>query len=104
MKVLVLVVGLGVGSLSLAADHTVKMKSLSYDPKVVNIKVGDSVEWVNESYTEHSASADDKKTFDTGMVEPKKKSKKIKFTHGGSFTFHCSVHGPTMNGTIVVEQ
>jgi plastocyanin len=88
---------------TLAANHIVTMKSISFDPKVEQIKVGDSVQWTNKSYTEHSATGEDGKTFDTGMVQPNKESKKIEFPKAGTFSYHCSVHGKTMSATIVVQ-
>ena len=59
-----------------AEPITVKMKSLSYEPKAVEVHVGDSVVWSNEARTPHTATSDDEgKTFDTdedqagGIVE-----------------------------------
>lgn len=82
--------------------HQITMKSISFDPKTVNIKAGESIEWVNKSFTEHSATADDGKSFDTGLIEPQKKSKQIAFATVGTFQYHCSVHGKTMHATITV--
>ena len=83
---------------------TVTMKSLSYDPKKLEIHVGDSVVWTNESRTKHTVVSDDEgKTFDTGEVEPGKSSKPVKFEKEGEFKYHCKVHGKTMSGTIVVK-
>ena len=83
---------------------TVTIKSLSYDPKKLEIHVGDSVVWTNESKTAHTATSDDDgKTFDTGEVEPGKSSKPVKFEKDGEFKYHCKVHGKTMSGTIVVK-
>ncbi len=90
-----------------AAGHTVSIKSLSYDPKLIQIKVGDSVEWKNISLTEHSATTDEHAApaakFDTGLIAPKKTSKKIEFRKVGTFVYHCSVHGQTMSGKIEVQ-
>jgi len=102
-KSMVLVLTLGCASHGLAAEvHQITMKSLSYDPKVINVKAGDSVEWMNKSYTEHSATADDGKEFDTGYVAPQKTSKKIVFAKAGTYMYHCSMHGKTMSGEIIV--
>jgi plastocyanin len=87
-----------------AKPITVTMKSLSYDPKKLEVHVGDSVVWTNTSRTTHSAmSDDDGKTFDTGEIEPGKSSKPVKFEKEGEFKYHCKVHGKTMSGTIVVK-
>ena len=83
---------------------TVTMKSLSYDPKKLEIRVGDSVVWTNKAFAAHTAiSDDDGKTFDTGNVEPGESSKAVKFKKEGEFKYHCLVHGKTMSGTIIVK-
>jgi plastocyanin len=84
---------------------TVTMRSLSYDPKKLEVHIGDSVVWTNESRTTHTAVSDDEgKTFDTGDVEPGKSSKRVKFEKEGEFKYHCKVHGKTMSGAIVVKR
>src|SRR4051812_35749033 len=83
---------------------TVVLKSLRYDPKKLEIHVGDSVVWTNESKTAHTATSDDDgKTFDTGEVEPGTSSKPVKFGKEGEFKYHCKVHGKSMSGTVVVK-
>src|SRR5262249_40589542 len=83
---------------------TIKIKSLSYDPKKLEIHVGDSVVWDNTAFTNHTATSDDDgKTFDTGDIEPGKSSQPIKFDKEGEFKYHCKVHGKSMSGTIVVN-
>ena len=83
---------------------TVTMKSLSYDPKKLEVRVGDSVVWNNKAFAAHTATSDDDgKTFDTGNVEPDESSKAVKFEKEGEFKYHCLVHGRTMSGTIVVK-
>jgi plastocyanin len=87
-----------------AKTITVTMKSLSYDPKKLEIGVGDSVVWTNKSFAAHTATSDDGgKTFDTGNVEPDNSSKAVKFEKAGEFKYHCLVHGKSMSGTIVVK-
>jgi plastocyanin len=99
--------------LALAATHTVKMKSISFEPKTLTIKVGDTVEWNNISYTQHSATSEapvainktgtQSSVFDTGLVEPKKSSAKVKFEKPGTFKYHCSIHGRAMSAVIEVQ-
>src|SRR4051794_37652411 len=79
----------------------VGVKSLSFDPKKLEVHVGDSVVWANESRTKHTATSDDDgKTFDTGEIEPDRSSKPVTFEREGEFGYHCQVHGKTMSGTI----
>jgi plastocyanin len=93
-------------SLACAAGETitVKVKSLSYDPKVVVAQVGDTVVWSNSALTKHTATSDDDgKTFDTAEIKPDETSRPVKFEKAGEFNYHCKVHGKSMGGTIVVK-
>jgi plastocyanin len=91
-------------SIAFAAQPAeVVMKSLSYEPKVLQVQVGQGVRWKNTAYTEHSATSDDAvPSFDTGLVEPGKISKEVIFKKVGQFHYHCSIHGKTMSGVINV--
>lgn len=83
---------------------TVTAKSLSFDPKKLEVHVGDTVVWTNQARTKHTATSDDEgKTFDTNEIAPGKSSKSVKFEREGEFRYHCKVHGKTMSGTIVVK-
>jgi plastocyanin len=83
----------------------VTMRSLSYDPKKLEVHVGDGVVWTNESRTKHTATSDDEgKTFDTGEIDRGQSSKPVKFEKEGEFKYHCKVHGKTMSGTILVKR
>ena len=85
-----------------AKAMTVTMKSLSYDPKTLEVHVGDSVVWSNEAHSTHTAISDDEgKSFNTGEIEPGKSSKPVKFEREGEFKYHCEIHGKSMSGTIV---
>jgi len=87
-----------------ASDITVQMKSLSYDPRKLEIHVGDSVVWTNQARTAHTATSDDEgKTFDTDEIKPGESSKLVKFEKEGEFKYHCKIHGKSMNGTVVVK-
>ena len=93
---------------ALASNHSVQMKSISYDPKNIEIKVGDTIQWINKSFTEHSATSfeSEKQTskFDTGLIKPKNNSEKIPFRSAGTYLYHCVVHGRTMAGKITVTE
>jgi plastocyanin len=87
-----------------AAPISVEMKSISYDPKSVEVPVGGSIVWTNKAFTNHTAtSEDDGKTFDTGEIKPNESSSPVKFDKEGEFTYHCKIHGKTMSGLVVVK-
>ena len=87
-----------------AKPTTVEIKSISYDPKSVEVPVGGSIVWTNKAFTNHTAtSEDDGKTFDTGEIKPNESSSSVKFDKEGEFKYHCTIHGKTMSGTVVVK-
>ena len=93
-------------SLTCSAGETfsVKMKSLSYDPKELAIHVGDAVVWTNNAFTKHTATSDDDgKTFDTGEINADGTSSPVKFEKEGEFKYNCKIHGKSMSGTIFVK-
>ncbi len=92
------------GDKAAAKPTKVTIKSLSYEPKQLDISVGESVLWANVSRTKHTATSDDEgKTFDTGEIKPGQESEAVKFEKDGEFKYHCKVHGKTMSGTIIVK-
>jgi plastocyanin len=87
-----------------AKQINVDMKSISYDPKIVNASVGDSIVWTNKAFSNHTAtSEDDGKSFDTGEIKPGESSSPVKFDKEGEFQYHCRIHGKTMSGMVVVK-
>jgi plastocyanin len=86
-----------------ANPTSVQMKSISYDPKSVEVPVGGSIVWTNTAFSNHTATSDDGNTFDTGEIKPGESSSPVKFDKEGEFQYHCKIHGKTMSGTIVVK-
>ena len=91
------------GTESDAKQTTVEMKSISYNPKSVEVPVGGSIVWTNKAFSNHTATSEDGKTFDTGEIKPGASSSPVKFDKEGKFTYHCTIHGKTMSGTVVVK-
>ena len=82
----------------------VTFKSMSYEPKKLEVPIGASVVWENKAHSKHTATSDDDgKTFDTGEIKPEESSKPVKFDKTGEFKYHCLIHGKTMSGIIVVQ-
>jgi plastocyanin len=102
----ILAIGAVISAPTFASSHRVQMKSISYDPKILEIKPGDTVQWDNKSFTEHSATSyENEKSnskFDTGLIQPQKASEIVQFHEVGTFLYHCQVHGKTMTGKIIV--
>ena len=74
-----------------------------YDPDVVRIQPGQSIEWTNDGRSPHTVTADDG-SWDSGNMDPG-----AEFTHTfdqpGIYSFYCRYHGSPgvgMAGTVVV--
>jgi plastocyanin len=108
LSFLILILSAAVSASTFASTHTVQMKSISFDPKTLEIKSGDTVQWDNKSFTEHSATSYENEPsgskFDTGLIEPQKSSAKVQFQNAGTFLYHCKVHGKTMTGKVNVTK
>ncbi|NJK35609.1 MAG: plastocyanin [Oscillatoriales cyanobacterium SM2_2_1] len=91
-----------------ADTFTVKMGSdsgqLIFEPKVLTIKPGDSVQWVNNKAFPHNV------VFESGpdlshkklMMKPKQAVEST-FTEPGEYSYYCSPHrGAGMVGRIIV--
>ncbi len=78
----------------------VTMRNIEYDKNIINVKVGETVTWVNEDAVSHTATADDG-SFNTQLLAQGEKAS-VTFTKKGSYPYHCTVH-PNMRGTVVVE-
>jgi plastocyanin len=93
-----------------AADTvTVKMGSdggqLIFDPKVVTIKVGDTVKWVNNKAFPHNIVFDGHEELShKKLVQKPKAELESTFKEAGTFAYYCSPHrGAGMAGKVVVE-
>lgn len=82
-----------------AAAGSVAIKDFSFGPSSVTVNVGDTVTWVNNGRTDHTATASNG-SFDTGTLK-KGQSGSHTFNSAGSFAYICSLH-PFMKGTVVV--
>jgi len=79
----------------------VGMKGFAFGPATVTIKVGQSVEWVNDDTANHTVTSDTG-LFDSGNEAPGN-SYTRKFDQPGTYTYFCKWH-PNMKGTVIVTQ
>ncbi len=93
-----------------AADTvTVKMGSdsgqLVFDPKVVTIKVGDTVKWVNNKAFPHNIIFDGHAELShKKLIQKPKAELESTFSEAGEFSYYCSPHrGAGMAGKVIVE-
>jgi plastocyanin len=81
-----------------AAGVSVTIKDFSFGPAGITVHAGDTVTWVNEGPSNHTATAPG--TFDTGILHSGQSASQV-FTHAGTFAYRCSIH-PFMRGTVTV--
>jgi len=76
----------------------VAMKNMKFDPPLLEVKKGDTVEWKNADITPHTVTAG---TFDSGSIASDG-SWRHTFTEVGDFPYTCTFH-PEMKATVVVK-
>lgn len=75
--------------------------SNSFSPNPVEVKVGETVTWVNDDSGRHTVTSEDG-VFDSGMMG-KGQAFSFTFDKAGEYLYHCSPH-PGMEGTVVVTE
>ncbi len=73
------------------------MKDMGFSPAQVTARVGDTIEWVNDDFVAHTATAKDK----WDIVIPPHQKKQLVLKDAGDFGYLCRFH-PTMKGKIAV--
>lgn len=85
---------------ALAKDHKISIKDVSFAPKEIKVKKGDTVIWTNSDERDHTVTADDD-SFKSGNLGNGDTFKQ-KFGKAGKFKYHCEYH-PRMKAAVVVE-
>ena len=89
--------------LSTQCHQTVEVviQSYRFEPKLVHIKVGDTVKWINkEMRTSHSVVFSAEQKVESERFFPDE-SWQGRFTVSGRFPYHCGPH-PEMTGVVEV--
>src|SRR5712691_9543052 len=93
------VVALGAPRASATVD--VQIKNFVYTPRIVTIDPGDSVRWTNFDTASHGQVSVEP-GFAT-VVIGQDQSTVMTFNVPGTFAYVCSIHGVSMQGTVVVR-
>jgi plastocyanin len=77
--------------------------SATFSPVSLMVNAGDTVTWVWDNGDFHTVTSDTA-VWDSGVKSggPPFPEFSRQFTTPGTFPYHCTVHGPTMHGTITV--
>jgi len=81
--------------------HTVVIREVKFQPTVLTVKVGDTVEWRNDDIVPHTATSTEPRKFDSGIL-PVGSSWKYVVTKRGIYFYTCTLH-PNMKATLIVR-
>jgi plastocyanin len=88
---------------SYATDYTASQKDKKFVPEKLNIKVGDSVNFVNDDNTPHNVYSESSSNhFELGMYR-KGQERKVVFDKPGTVQVECLIH-PGMKMTVEVTK
>jgi plastocyanin len=82
--------------------RTLLIKNFSFKPANITIKRGTKVRWINNDSAAHTATANNKRSFDSGRLG-KGQSYTHTFKSVGKKPYHCEIH-PFMRGRITVRR
>jgi len=83
------------------AKHTVVIENMQFQPKVLQVKVGDLIVWKNRDVVPHTVTASSGDTFNSGKIEPDG-SWSYRVRKKGTIPYVCTYH-PTMAAQIVAK-
>ena len=82
--------------------RTVVIQNFRFKPANITVKRGTKGRWINKDSTAHTATANNSRSFDSGLLR-----KGQRYTHtfksAGKKRYHCEPH-PHMRGTVVVKR
>lgn len=96
-----LVAVVGVSQTASAAEIVITQKAKKLDVAKVDIKVGDSIKFVNSDSITHNVYSNKGMKFDLGAQKPSDASSQV-FDKAGKFRVRCAIH-PKMKVTVNVK-
>lgn len=92
-----------VQALAAASAHAgevvkVDIRDLVFAPTEITVRAGDSVEWSNTDFVDHTATA---KEGELDLLIPAEKSARVELRRSGTVVYYCRFH-PAMTGIIHV--
>jgi plastocyanin len=98
-------VGLALSSVAGARKQrmrTVVIQNMTFKPAKITIKRGTRVIWVNKDSVQHTATANNGRSFDSGLLRKGQRYSHT-FKSTGKKPYHCEPH-PFMKGTVTVTR
>ncbi len=85
---------------SASTTHKVKIRGFKFDPRKLEVKVGDTIKFENRDQAAHTATAKDK-SWDTGTLGFSQKAG-IEVTEGMEADYSCRFH-PGMKAKLIIS-
>ncbi len=92
--------GLANATTLIPTKHTVVIKKFKFIPDRINVRVGDTIEWINQDIVPHTATAD-AGDWDTKKLK-KGESNSVEVTADMTTSYFCVFH-PKMKGEIAIK-
>jgi plastocyanin len=78
----------------------VEIRGMTFQPAVLEVAPGDTVVWINRDIVPHTATADGRNVWDTGILAQGDSARYIP-RRSGETSYICKLH-PTMQGGLTV--
>jgi plastocyanin len=91
--------GAGESSAPVATTEVQMVKSYRFDPKVIEIKAGETVTWTNEDNFTHTVEVDGQEDHKVEQGE----SFSLTFDTPGTYHYVCTLHSQDMDGEVIVK-
>lgn len=79
----------------------ISIGSMVYSPASKTVSKGTVVKWTNNDGTAHTVTSNDGTSFSSGSIGSTGTYSYTTVT-AGTFNYHCTIHGVTMAGTLIV--
>ena len=91
--------GSGESGEPVATTEVQMVKSYRFDPKVIEIKAGQTVTWTNDDNFTHTVQVEGQEDHKVEQGE----SVEITFDKPGTYDYVCTLHRHDMDGTVIVK-
>jgi plastocyanin len=92
--------GAAMPALAAPKIHTIVIEAMQFTPKVLEVKAGDTVVWVNKDAFPHNATATNQAFKSKDIAS--NGAWKFKPARKGTFPYICTLH-PTMTASLIVK-
>ncbi len=82
-----------------AATEVEMVKSYRFEPKVIEVDVGETVTWTNDDNFTHTVQVEGQEDHKVEQGE----SVEITFDEPGTYEYVCTLHRRDMDGTVIVR-